>query len=515
MKYKVLGKLKSAQLKNHQHEQALVMTPEMELYTTALRWSLNQFSDENYPENLMRLNHLIRRSDPMFVAKLAVYIRTTLQIRTVPLMLVTELAKMHNGDDLVSQAVNGVICNAEEIRDMLNCYELMNDRNGPKKLNRLSKQVQKGLMMAFNKFDEADFVKCNHNAAVNMRDALFLVHPKAKNELQQVIFDKIAKHTLQKPVNNWETELSMIARLAYHSPEAKKIAFRNKWEELIADKRLDDQALLKNLLNILESGVSSRHVKQVCAMLTDRDHSKKSKGFPSCHINKYYELLYIAKNRMISKDAIAETMDALEIAVQIRASDMSGFDHNTQVLLACDVSMRMIDRIISKSKLQRIHIGLMLGMMLQVPCQNATTFLFGSTWKKITSPRFNMLANIAQSHTAWNEVGYGTNAYLVIKELLESKKKMDKIMMFTHRQLWDHPSAADAPIQSLWLQYKAEVAPEAKLYLFDLSGYGQVSLQILEKEVYLITGWSDKIFEVLDSLDHRNAALEAIDKIKM
>ena len=55
--------------------------------------------------------------------------------------------------------------------------------------------------------------------------------------------------------------------------------------------------------------------------------------------------------------------------------------------------------------------------------------------------------------------------------------------------------------------------PEAKLYLFDLAGYGQMPLSLAEKDVYLIAGWSDRIFEVLSAIDNGEDALSVINKI--
>ena len=49
-----------------------------------------------------------------------------------------------------------------------------------------------------------------------MKDALFLVHPKAKDEAQQALFDKIAKDELAVPYT-WEVELSVLGQQKYDS----------------------------------------------------------------------------------------------------------------------------------------------------------------------------------------------------------------------------------------------------------------------------------------------------------
>lgn len=511
MKFNILSRFKT-QFKNHQNEKAFMMTPKMELYTTVVTWNLNNSFYEKSEDRLTRLRSLIAKCDPVFVGKLAIYTRTKMHMRSVPLVLVTELAKMHSGDNLVAQVTNGVICRADEITELLACYEMMNERQGTKKLNRLSKQLQKGLMMAFNKFDEYQFAKYNRDSAIKFRDALFLVHPKAKNELQQDLFDKIAKDTLQTPYT-WETELSALGKVGFDSTETKAIAFRHKWEELIESNKLGYMAVLRNLRNILEAGVSYSHIEQVCDTLTDPAKVIKAKQFPYRYLSAYRELL-TARN-VLNDGYTAELLDALEIAVQISTNTIKGFDQDTHVLLACDVSGSMQKAVSENSKVLLYDIGLMLAMLLQARCKNVRVGMFGDIWKTIIVPKRNILANVQEFYKREGEVGYSTNGYRVIEDLLLRKKKMDKIMLFTDCQLWNSDPASGKDIQSMWLRYKREVATDARLYLFDLGGYGQAPLQLLQNEVYLIAGWSDKIFDVLDALEHGGSALEAIDKIEL
>jgi 60 kDa SS-A/Ro ribonucleoprotein len=48
-----------------------------------------------------------------------------------------------------------------------------------------------------------------------------------------------------------------------------------------------------------------------------------------------------------------------------------------------------------------------------------------------------------------------------------------------------------------------------------LQGYGRAPLQILRNDVYLIAGWSDKVFEVLAALENGSSALDAINEIEL
>jgi 60 kDa SS-A/Ro ribonucleoprotein len=129
---------------------------------------------------LSRVKELILKNDPLFVGKLAIYARTKMHMRSVPLVLLTELAKLHSGDNLVSRVTEKVVIRADEITELLACYELLNGRNRKKRLNRLSKQLQKGLQSAFNRFDEYQFAKYDRNAGIKLRDAFISGTPKSK-----------------------------------------------------------------------------------------------------------------------------------------------------------------------------------------------------------------------------------------------------------------------------------------------------------------------------------------------
>ena len=89
---------------NHEGAKAYAMTPELELYTAVVTASLTDKFYERSDERVARIVQLIRRVSPEFVARLAVYARTQMYLRSIPLFLLVELVKVHNGDDLVARA---------------------------------------------------------------------------------------------------------------------------------------------------------------------------------------------------------------------------------------------------------------------------------------------------------------------------------------------------------------------------------------------------------------------------
>ena len=493
-------------IENYEGGEAFVMSPELELYSAVVTASLE---DKFYEKNnffMNRIVELISKVDPMYVAQLAVYTRTQMHMRSVPLFLLVELAKIHRGDDLLSRAVEKTVLRADEITELLACYQSRNNSgNDAKKLAKLSKQIQFGLQRSFNKFDEYQFAKYDRDSAeVKLRDALFLVHPKAKDDAQQIIFNKIANNNLAIPYT-WETELSALGKINFENADQRNEAFCMKWEELIDSGKLGYMALLRNLRNILESKVDYAHVEKLCNVIADSNAVINSKQLPFRYLSAYREV------SLINSVSTSLVLSALEDAVDVSAHNIKGFGHDTKVLLACDVSGSMQHSISPRSKVQFYDIGLMLSMLLKNKCSQVISGMFGDIWKVVNLPSDGILANVKELHRREGEVGYSTNGYLVIDWLIENNVVMDKVMMFTDCQMWDSYGGKKT-IRKSWEKYK-KIAPNAKLYLFDLAGYGTTPLSMEDNDVCLISGWSDKVFDILDALENDGSVVEEIRKI--
>lgn len=491
---------------NYEGAKAFTVSPEMELYTAVVTTGLNDVTYEKANDRLQRIQKLIGQCDPEFTAKLAVYVRNQMYMRSIPMVLAIELAKQSQGTSIVKNTIKGVVKRADEITELLAYYQMANKRNGVKKLNRLSKQVQKGLADTFNNFDEYQFAKYNRNGEVKLRDALFLVHPKAKDENQQAIFNKIASNTLETPYT-WETELSDLGQHKFENEEAKKEAIQQKWEELIDSNRLGYMATLRNLRNIIQAKVSFEHLDRVCQYLSNEKAVANSKQLPFRFLAAYREI------KGLPSRYTSMVLEALEEAVMLSAQNIKGFDENTSVVIACDVSGSMQQPISPKSKVLLYDIGLMLGMLMQSRCKNVVSGMFGDRWKVINMSKRNVLANVQEFYRREGEVGYSTNGYLVVEDLIQRKEIVDKVMLFTDVQMWNSNQTKDT-FENAWNRYK-QIAPNAKLYLFDLAGYGQVPLDIKRNDVHLIAGWSDKLFDVLDAIDNGENALARIKEITL
>ena len=180
---------------------------------------------------------------------------------------------------------------------------------------------------------------------------------------------------------------------------------------------------------------------------------------------------------------------------------------------ACDVSGSMDYPVSRNSKIMRYDIGILLSSVLKTKCKKVISGVFGDNWLPVVGGPKQILANAEWMQSFANKVGYSTNGYKVIDWLLEKDQKIDKVMFFTDMQMWDS-LCGDKYIEKSWNKYKKRF-PDAKLYLFDLAGYGQLPIRQLKDDVILLAGWSDKIFDMLNAFEKGESVIDEIKKIEL
>lgn len=196
---------------------------------------------EGGQEIAKRIESLCCLVKPEQVAELAIEARKLGNLRHAPLWLLKALCKVGSGSSLVSNTIAEVISRADELAEFVAMYW----KDGKKPL---SAQAKKGLAKAFQKFDAYQLAKYNRDGAVKLRDVLFMVHAKPKDEEQKAVWKKLAEGTLESP-DTWEVALS--------AGKDKKETF----ERLIKEENLGYLAMLRNLRNMEEAKVEPALVR--------------------------------------------------------------------------------------------------------------------------------------------------------------------------------------------------------------------------------------------------------------
>lgn len=184
------------------------------------------------------IKRLIPLCDPKDVANLTIEARTMQKLRHTPLFLAVEMCKHDATRPYVKDVLPQIITRADMLTDFMALYWM--DGKCP-----ICNAAKKGLAKAFHNFKEYHFAKYDRDAEIKLRDVMFMVRPKPENQLETVLYRKIADRTLETP-ETWEVLLSNA-----HTP-AEKAAV---WEKLINECKIGGKAMLMNIRNMQSAGV--------------------------------------------------------------------------------------------------------------------------------------------------------------------------------------------------------------------------------------------------------------------
>lgn len=346
-----------------------------------------------------RLKSLVAVCEPNAVADMAIEARKVMRLRHAPLFVVRELARRKNlPQRLVSDTLYQVIDRADELSEFLAMYWA--DGKQP-----LTRQVKDGLARAFTKFNAYQLAKYNQDNAVKLRDVLFMVHAKPKDEEQAAVWKKLVDGTLDAP-DTWEVALS--------AGSEKKETF----ERLISEGKLGYMALLRNLRNMNAAGVDATIVRN--ALMAG---AEKSKALP---------FRYIAAAR-----AVPSWEPMVDDAMQAAMGTMPRMAGRTVIMV--DVSGSMDDKLSAKSDLKRIDAACALAILVRGICDDVEVISFSNT-SVIVPPRKGMALadaiNRSQPHS-------GTYLGKAVNDVV-SKVTFDRIIVITDEQSADTiPAAGD------------------------------------------------------------------------
>lgn len=188
------------------------------------------------------IKRLIPLCPAVDVYNIALEARTMQKLRHTPLFIAVEMCKYPEHKMFVQDLLPQIITRADMLTDFLALYW-----NGKKK--PICNQAKKGLAKAFHNFNEYKFAKYDRDAAIKLRDVMFLCRPKPKNQYETELFKKVANRTLTPP-ETWEVMLSR--------GDNKKKA----WTKLITEGKIGGLAMLRNIANMQKASVDKKVIKE-------------------------------------------------------------------------------------------------------------------------------------------------------------------------------------------------------------------------------------------------------------
>lgn len=460
---------------------AFKMNNEDKLITQVLTSFFNE--SKYYGDNSKEIVDNIRtiaRTNPKFIANLAIFTRNEMHMRTISHVLTAELANEINGKPYARKTINKVV---ERVDDMTEILSYILENFG----KPIPNSVKKGLGDTFKNFNEYALAKYNRDKKVTLKDILCLSRPTPNSIEQSILWKKVLEDNLETPIT-WETELSAKGNTAA------------VWERLILEKRLGYMAMMRNLRNILKAGVSDKALNMVYSFLSNKEAVLKNKQLPF----RYYSAYNTIKKERLGTSKI---YDALESAIKISTYNITPLKGKT--LIAADVSGSMTSNTISsKSQVTCAEIAVILMALANYICEETITTTFDD---KLYMSNLSTTNGIIANANSINCNGGGTDITLPLKYAIQNKIFVDRIIILSDNEInsgWDGTHwrrSSSVSCQALANEYKNKINPNVWIHAIDLEGYG--TQQFKGDHVNILAGWNEKILEYISLMEEGNISL--------
>lgn len=455
---------------------------------------LTSFAREQFyrsaDNTLKRIETLISQlKDKKFAAKAAVFARTQFGMRSITHVVAGEIAKQVKGEQWTRPFFDKVVYRADDITEILAYY--INKYGKP-----LPNSLKDGLARAVNKFDGYQLAKYAGNGKdLGMIDVFNLIHPKPNEKNVQVFKDLMAGKL--KNTETWEAKLSEAGKA--DSEDEVADAKEQAWKELISEKKLGLFALLRNLRNIITQ--APEMVDEACNQLTNEVAIKKSLILPFRFMTaiKEIEKVYSENTKLATK-----VLKALNKALDISVNNVPELEGET--LIALDVSGSMTSTNMGKNYTPAEIGALFAAAIHKRNPENSVVLTFDdrATIKRIDTD--NTLTSIVK---AIDFRGGGTDFNCIFDKIREGKMKFDRIIILSDMQM-NIGSVGNDGLKD----YKKSSKINPSVFSFDLQGYG--SLQFKGDKHYQLSGFSEKVFDVIKLLEtDKNALINSIYQLEL
>jgi len=409
-------------------------------------------------QNAVLLAEVLKQVDPKVAQDIALEAREKFKLRHVPLLIMREMARIGK---MQASSLAAVIQRPDEIGEFISLY-------WKEKKTPLANQVKKGLAESFHKFSEYQFAKWDSNsAAIKLRDAMFLCHPKPQNEAETILFKKIAAGELKTP-DTWEVNLS---------GGGDK---RETFTRLMNERKLGALAFLRNLRNMIQAGVNESLIREYAKSLNTE------RVLP-------FRFLTAAAHAPHLKDMLEEMM--------FRCLD----NHPKlpgRTVLVVDVSGSMGQRVSSKSEMTALEAAAALAALARQVCEEVVIYATaGDDGRRVHATKeikgakgFALIEGITKRSMV-RELGGGGIFFVQAMDYIavqERGKRVDRVVVFTDEQDTSLSGRNFNPATA------KRLAPEGRNYIVNV---GTNQNGINSKEWLTITGMSEAIIDFIQEAE--------------
>lgn len=462
-------------------------------------------------ERFVRLVHQVAGKDPGWLSRFLIWLRNEANMRTAAIIGAVEfcraykvqqtpkgLEQMSQNKGLPRYAMEQVLQRADEPAEAIGYHLQTYGRKLPKSLKR---GVADAAQRLFGEFNTLKYDTASHG--IRFGDVLELCHVKPGVPHQTTLF----KHLIDRRHNREGIPDGL--RMIFNNAEMRRVAAANPqvllaseslraagmtWEDVLslAGQRLPKKdlweamiqggmgymALLRNLRNFDEAGVSDAVAQQVIAKLTDPGQVARSRQLPMRFLSAF--------------NAVSNLRWAypLEQALNLSLQNIPEFKGSTLILIDTSGSM---DSVFSKDGTLRCwDAAAMFGLALAQRCENATVVSFSD--RNAVVPMIKGASLLAQldafKRTYFFNGGTATHAAIT-----QHYRNHDRVVVLTDEMANYHNSH----------NVFSAVPANRMCVTFNLAGYRVGHAESGSAYRVTIGGLTDRAFKLMPILEQRAA----------
>lgn len=466
----------------HEGAPAYALDAKSELFTLAV----TNFVEPTYYERdearqarFVQAIHRCVSEDAGWVARLAAFARDKMQMRSASVVIACEYVKA--GGPNGRAVINAVCVRADEPAEVIGYWMSRYGRQIPKAVKRGVSDAARRL------YTERSVLRYDgQRSSVRMGDVLELAHVKPTDEAQSALFKYLIDSRHKREDAKGPGGIAEVEAWVAAGAAVDALPRLMSWERLSTYTKMDApaweavipqmgaMALVRNLRNFDEAGISDAAVDLVVSRLQDEDEIRKSRQFPYRFYTAYREVKTLRWG------------PALERAIKHATKNIPAIPGSTLILT--DVSGSMSGSYGSRATVAPWEVaGVFAGAAAQA-CEKARVVAFATQAAEM-EPVGDILRFMPLLAQAMNRLGGGTNIYQALAAAYQGE---DRVIIFTDMQAHD--------------AWRSEFERIPNVYAFDLAGYGRTGLDLSKPGRYQLGGFSDACFPMFELLERGRRA---------
>lgn len=455
-------------------------------------------SAKNRDDRFVNLCAQVAQADGKWFTGFVGWLRNDAFMRSAAVVAAVEGAKALYEAGAMNGAPRAIVAaaqaRADEPGEVLGYYESKYGKNFPA---YLKKGVADGAKRLYNEYSLLKYD--TDSKGYRFADVIQLTHPSADSTKQNALF----KYALDRRYSN-VSEISsylptvvtreVLMNMSVEDRRATLISGQGSrilkdagmtweavsgwlqgpmdakaWEAIIPS--MGYMALLRNLRNFQQAGVSAKVMNTVLAKLSDADEVAKSKQFPFRFLAAY----------QANKNSL-KIASAMEDALQASLSNVPVIKGKSLILVDRSGSMFPWGSV-QEGELSNADKAAIFGTALAMRAENATLIQYGSSWGKID---FRKGDSILTTLNKYRNLG-GTDTANAIRAYL---KDHDRVIVITDEQY------------NGWGGNPADVVPSnIPMYTWNLEGYKAAHSESGSKKRHTFGGLTDKGFQMIPLIE--------------